>query len=75
MGWAQWGQGRHSRSGGSGLVEAQVNVGPAFDRIPNFVGAEVRPAMTDRLSGVVLLPTDGSPAGPPVDLSIRRTHR
>jgi len=24
----------------------------------------------DRLSGVVLLPTDGSPAGPPVDLSI-----
>ena len=27
--------------------------------------------MTDRLSGVVLLPTDGSPAGPPVDLSIR----
>jgi len=26
--------------------------------------------MTDRLSGVVLLPTDGSPAGPPVDLSI-----
>jgi cytosine/adenosine deaminase-related metal-dependent hydrolase len=27
--------------------------------------------MIDRLSGVVLLPTDGSPAGPPVDLSIR----
>ena len=26
--------------------------------------------MTDRLSGVVLLPTDGGPAGPPVDLSI-----
>ena len=26
--------------------------------------------MIDRLSGVVLLPTDGSPAGPPVDLSI-----
>ena len=24
--------------------------------------------MTDRLSGVVLLPTDGSPAGPPVDV-------
>ncbi len=23
------------------LVEAQVNVGPAFDRIPNFVGADV----------------------------------
>src|SRR5271156_1375474 len=27
--------------------------------------------MTDRLSGVVLLPTDGASAGPPVDLSIR----
>ncbi len=27
--------------------------------------------MTDRLSGVVLLPTDGSPAGPPVDLVLR----
>src|SRR5277367_1542091 len=27
--------------------------------------------MTDRLSGVVLLPTDGSPAGPPVDLLVR----
>ncbi len=26
--------------------------------------------MIDRLSGLVLLPTDGSPAGPPVDLSI-----
>jgi hypothetical protein len=24
--------------------------------------------MLDRLSGIVLLPTDGSPAGPPVDL-------
>ena len=24
-----------------GLVEAEVNVGPAFDRIPNFVGADV----------------------------------
>ena len=25
----------------SGLVEAEVNVGPVFDRIPNFVGADV----------------------------------
>jgi 5-formyltetrahydrofolate cyclo-ligase len=25
----------------SRLVEAQVNVGPAFDRIPNFVGADL----------------------------------
>src|SRR5271168_3998723 len=25
----------------SGLAEAQVNVGPVFDRIPNFVGADV----------------------------------
>src|ERR1700735_4449289 len=25
----------------SGLVQAQVNVGPVFDRIPNFVGADV----------------------------------
>ena len=25
----------------SGLVEAQVNVGPAYDRIPNFVGADL----------------------------------
>jgi 5-formyltetrahydrofolate cyclo-ligase len=25
----------------SGLVEAQVNIGPVFDRIPNFVGADV----------------------------------
>src|ERR1700722_7690716 len=25
----------------SGLAEPQVNVGPAFDRIPNFVGADV----------------------------------
>ena len=25
----------------SGLLEAQVNVGPVFDRIPNFVGADV----------------------------------
>ena len=24
----------------SGLVEAQVNIGPVFDRIPNFVGAD-----------------------------------
>ena len=30
-----------------GLVEAQVNVGPAFDRIPNFVGAD---AAAKRLS-------------------------
>jgi cytosine/adenosine deaminase-related metal-dependent hydrolase len=29
------------------------------------------PAMVDRLCGVVLLPTDGSPAGPPVDLLLR----
>src|SRR5580658_11128841 len=27
--------------------------------------------MTDRLSGVVLLPTDGAPAGPPVDISLQ----
>src|SRR5208282_1407207 len=27
-------------------------------------------AMIDRLSGVVLLPTDGAPAGPPVDISL-----
>ena len=27
--------------------------------------------MIDRLSGIVLLPTDGNPAGPPVDLLIR----
>ncbi len=25
----------------SGLVETQVNVGPVFDRIPNFVGADI----------------------------------
>jgi hypothetical protein len=25
----------------SGLIEAQVNIGPVFDRIPNFVGADV----------------------------------
>ena len=25
----------------SELVEAQVNIGPVFDRIPNFVGADV----------------------------------
>src|ERR1700730_8511692 len=25
----------------SGVVQAQVNVGPVFDRIPNFVGADV----------------------------------
>lgn len=25
----------------SGLVEAQVNIGPAYDRIPNFVGADL----------------------------------
>src|ERR1700688_724471 len=25
----------------SGLAEAQVNIGPVFDRIPNFVGADV----------------------------------
>lgn len=25
----------------SGLAEAQVNVGPVFDRVPNFVGADV----------------------------------
>ena len=25
----------------SGVVEAKVNVGPAFDRIPNFVGADL----------------------------------
>jgi hypothetical protein len=25
----------------SGLVEAQVNIGPVFERIPNFVGADV----------------------------------
>src|ERR1700722_14875443 len=31
----------------SGLVQAQVNVGPAFDRIPNFVGAD---AAAKRLS-------------------------
>ena len=30
-----------------GLVDAQVNVGPAFDRIPNFVGAD---AAASRLS-------------------------
>ncbi len=24
-----------------GLVDANVNVGPAFDRIPNFVGADL----------------------------------
>jgi cytosine/adenosine deaminase-related metal-dependent hydrolase len=29
-----------------------------------------RVTMTDRLSGVVLLPTDGSPAGSPVDLML-----
>ena len=28
-------------------------------------------AMIDRLSGVVLLPTDGAPAGPPVDISLQ----
>jgi hypothetical protein len=27
----------------SGLAEAQVN-GPVFDRIPNFVGADVAPS-------------------------------
>ena len=27
--------------------------------------------MTDRLPGVVLLPTDGAPAGPPVDISLQ----
>ena len=26
---------------GAGLAEAQVNVGPVFDRIPNFVGADI----------------------------------
>jgi 5-formyltetrahydrofolate cyclo-ligase len=31
----------------SGLVEAQVNIGPVFDRIPNFVGAD---AAAKRLS-------------------------
>ena len=32
---------RYATGYGARLVEAQVNVGPVFDRIPNFVGADV----------------------------------
>ena len=48
MGRAQWRKSRCTRSVWSGLAEARVD-GPVFDRIPNFVGADVAPKRLSEL--------------------------